>query len=274
MPPMLCLSPVILDQSFPRDERELKVAALALGRVAELMERGEAIVVITEALREIVTCFDCGSGERPYPLIEDLFALLDQWLLQPSEAVVTIKVPDNGVRPHPLPVSAKVGSLVDMWAAEVGGLLVLHNKHADGKRFFIGVACELAFAGHTIGTYRPPPQPCFPLVGPEDVSGLDDARRWNTAVGVERVRVTFANAHRNIGLLGALSILNPTRGSHYKVVFPGTRPWPLDPNVDPVAERFIKQLVGITGFPISVIKSTLVNGRLPAREFRLKDFIQ
>jgi len=33
MPTLLCLSPVILDQSFPRDDDELNLVAIALGEL-------------------------------------------------------------------------------------------------------------------------------------------------------------------------------------------------------------------------------------------------
>ena len=70
--------------------------------------------------------------------------------------------------------------------------------------------------------------------------------------------------------IGASAVENPTRGSHYKVRFPGRRSWVLDRNEDPLKDTFIKELVPITGYPFEVIKSALLYGDLPARTLRLQ----
>jgi hypothetical protein len=54
-------------------------------------------------------------------------------------------------------------------------------------------------------------------------------------------------------------------GSHFKVTFPeGTRHWPLDPNVDPIPNRFLGQLTASVHLPPEVIKDTLITGSLCA----------
>ena len=59
----------------------------------------------------------------------------------------------------------------------------------------------------------------------------------------------FAEAYRNVRAIGAERIDPPSGGSHYKVRFPGARPHPLDPNVDPLPDRFLGELAAISASP-------------------------
>jgi len=58
MPPLLCLSPLILDQTFPRNEGELRLANDALGAVGESVLAGDVHLLVTEVLREFVLGVD------------------------------------------------------------------------------------------------------------------------------------------------------------------------------------------------------------------------
>jgi hypothetical protein len=75
--------------------------------------------------------------------------------------------------------------------------------------------------------------------------------------------ISFEHAKNNCPALGG-TVWKPRRGSHHKVKFRNApRPWVLDPNNDPLPERFLKQLVPITGHSLDVIKYVLLYGKFP-----------
>jgi hypothetical protein len=55
MAPLLCPSPNIIDQAFPRSLGELRLINAALARISEGIENGEFMLVLTSALRQYVT---------------------------------------------------------------------------------------------------------------------------------------------------------------------------------------------------------------------------
>ena len=57
MPPLLCASPVILDQSFPRNEYELRIVAIALGEIEKLISENRIHVLLTDVLSQIILEF-------------------------------------------------------------------------------------------------------------------------------------------------------------------------------------------------------------------------
>ena len=81
MPPLLCASSFILDQTFPRDEGELNLVSDALGALEEVVRNNEAHLILTNTLQEIVEDFDWQRTE-PYPLLMTIYNLLTQWFLQ------------------------------------------------------------------------------------------------------------------------------------------------------------------------------------------------
>jgi hypothetical protein len=271
MPPLLCPSPVILDQSFPRDEDQLRLVGEALGEMESCLARDEAHLILTDILAEVVQGFDW-IRTGPYPLLGVIFGLLNQWFLQPHNRLVRVDVSDIGdYEPHPVPLSAGNMGLVGFWADEVGRLLIVHDSCCNGRRFFIGVACESAFAGEQLGRYGDfAGRRVFPLVGPRELDQLDDAYDWDVPVEMQGRHVSFENAYRNCGALGAIRVDAPPNGSHYKVHFEGHRPWVLDRNLDPVPEAYLRELVSITGYDLPTVKYALLTGQLPPLVLRLE----
>jgi len=156
MPSLLCLSPTLLDQSFPRDENELQRVAIALGKIQEYLEQDEVHFIVTQTLCELVEIFewDRPELESMYPLISLIYNLLNQWILQPHEALVRIILPEDlNCQPHPLPEGTKSYGFVEDWSIEVGKLYGLHSTYVQGNEFFIGIACEFAFSGEELGQY-------------------------------------------------------------------------------------------------------------------------
>ncbi len=247
------------------------MASEALGNLQELLEGGTIGVVLTSTLEDFVEAGSVHwarvSGMR---LLREVHMLLQQWVLYPHDRLV--RVPTAGVpvhSPHPIPESCSNRGLVAIWSDELGRLLAIHDQRSP-IRYFIAVACARSFSGRGHDSYPgTAPDRCFPLVGPHDISSLEDAYEWDTSVDVLRREVSFASAYKHLPVLGARSIQNPSGGSHYIVKFPGGRSWPLDRNTDPLPDRFLAQLGPITGLPKEVVKTVLIEGTFPPRRLRL-----
>ena len=271
MPPLLCASSFILDQTFPRDEGELNLVSDALGVMEEVVRNNDAHLILTDTLQKIVEEFDW-QRTGPYPLLRTIYDLLNQWFLLPHDRLIKIDLTDiQDHQPHPLLCGCQTEGLSEIWADELGKLLIIHDACCAHNNFFIGVACAFAFSGEQVGEYNNPNnQRVFPLVGPNDIDQrLIDAYEWDIPNDLHQRNISFDDAYNNCHAIGAVEIVPPTRGSHYSVRFKGAhRPWQLDPNSDPVPERYLRQLVGIVGYPIEVIKYALLHGELPERVIR------
>lgn len=270
--PMLCPSPVLWDQSFPRDAEVLTVVGKALGEMQQLLENAKALLALTPMLQLFVLDFDF-DRTGPYPLLTIIHSLMVQWCLQPSDAVHVVSTDAvAGYSPHPLPAEINHQGNAPLWAEEAGKLLVLHDHVAPGGGFFIGVACPYGFSGRAKGHYRPEDRDVrkFPLVAKDEVCTLQDAFAWDLPANLHNQSVTFQNAKDHVYVLGG-SVADPTSGSHYTVTFArAPRPWVLDYNEDPLKDTFVKQLVPLTGFDFEVIKHVLIYGTFPPRRFRLQ----
>lgn len=269
MPTLICASHRILDQSFPRNAEELAVVAIALGELENLVQADVVHLALTEGLQELVEMFDW-DRPGPYPLLNDLFRLLALWFLQPNSRLVRVDVSNiKNYHLHPIIEGCLNEGLIEVWSDELGKLLSLHDSCCEGSRYFIGVACESAFSGGVLQKYENSEEHrCFPLVGPQQIEQLDDAYVWDVPQGTHLTKVSFASAYKNCHLIGAKKIENPHGGSHHKVIFNGERPWVLDPNVDPIPPRFLRELVPITGLPLPVIITALAYGEIPKRLLR------
>ena len=100
MPPLLCLSPVLLDHSFPKDDNELWVVLDALGEIQQHLERADFGLIMTEYLRLIADDFDY-SRYHECSHLRDIRRLIEQWVLQPHEGIEEIDVSEvRDYQPH------------------------------------------------------------------------------------------------------------------------------------------------------------------------------
>jgi hypothetical protein len=268
MPALLVPSPIMLDQSFPRSSGELSLVAVALGELETLVEQGAAQIVLTPTLCDFLADFDW-SRDEANRLVHDIFRLLSQWALQQHGVSLSVDVSDvTGHEPHPVPNECHSQGLVDIWSDEIGRLLKCHDEDCGG--FCIGIASCQAFGGGVCGGYPTPyADRAFPLIGPENVASLENAYSYDLPAGTSKRSVSFSKAYKNVGLLGAARIDNPPGGSHFKVRFPGKRPWPLDRNHDPIPEAYLKELEEIVGMPVEVISYVLSTGEIPPLLIRI-----
>ena len=140
MPPLICCSPVILDQSFPRNRHELNLVVDTLSKIQDQIKFDEVHLILTDQLSELVENFDWNIREE-YAILLDVYKLLSQWFLQPHERLIRIDLSDiNEYYKHPIPEGCKSQGLVDFWSDEVGKLLSKHDHHCSRNEFYIGIA--------------------------------------------------------------------------------------------------------------------------------------
>jgi hypothetical protein len=252
-----------LDQSFPRNEDELTISATALGELQGCIENNQIHLLMTDVLRDLVEDFDWASSNSRN-LLGEIRRMLALLFLQPHNRLVEIGLNDvEAGCPHPVPETMENQGLAEIWADEIGKLLVLHDKCNRGQGFFVGIADELAFADLEGGHYHNPTrQRTFPLVGPDDFGQLSDAYEWEIPSDIRRKPIRFADIKKNIGALGAIRIDEPRRDDHYKALFRHQRSWTFK-KLDQIPDRYLKELVPITGYPLDVIKAALITGVPP-----------
>jgi hypothetical protein len=257
---------LILDHSFPRSEEELRIAAVALGNLFTAIDSERAAVGLTPPLQQFVEHFEW-QQEGVTQLLNEIYRYCSLLFLSPDTRVCMIRRLPQSPDPHPVPAECdEEEGLVGYWAEQLGSLLELHEAvRGPSDPYFVGVACSHSFAGKPSPGYSEASDPHFPLVGPEALESLADA--WEWSVPKVDYTVTVDDCFRNLRVLGA-SIDPPSGGSHHKARFPNRRPWPVDPNVDPVPERFLGELAAIVELPKAVVKFALTQGALPPRRLR------
>jgi hypothetical protein len=278
MPALIGLSPRLADHTFPRDDHELRLVCQAIGNLSEPVEKRSVHILSTEFFRTLLAEFKWGGNGT---LKNQIMTHLNLWLLGGHAVKVNTDIGDRPYTPHPIPAGCHTQQgLEELWADELGKLLVLHDDHTRNGEYFIGIACEKAFAGEKVSPFEAHTRPrFFPLVGPKNCDCtktketiLADAYEYKVPPGYTQTEVTFEAGKKNIHLLGG-DVRTPTRGSHYSVKFEGARTWRLDPNDDPVPETYLRQLVEVTGLPFETITYTLREGKLPPFRLRFDDSV-
>ena len=272
MPPLLCLSPVLIDQSFPRNESQLTTVAVALGEVFSQIRSGKARLVLTQTLREFLDNIDWTKTNNR-GLLQQIYRDLSHMFLQMHGSIVIDNISCVGeYTMHPIPLSASKHGFVEFWSDELGKLLVLHDRKIQRQEYFLGVACEFAFSGGTVGSYpHPLAQRAFPLVGPTELTTvLEDAFEWDIPSNSHNLAIGVTDVCRNFRQLGAIALEPPERDSHYKVRFSDGKCWTLDYSWGRnIGENALNELKEYCGMPLNVIKYCLKNGKRPLQRPRL-----
>ncbi len=266
------LPPTLIDQSFPRDLQELNKVAESFGELEKLSINIDLKVVTTDLLIDFLIDFqwqrDAADG---YQLLNEVYAFLLRFLSAGSDRSICVTLAGIGDAPkHPLPIGCTTQGNSELWQDEVGKLLVLHDKVTTKNHFFLGVMCHHSFAeGKYVGSgYQNANARAFPLIGPDTIYKLDPIRDWDVREEDIKGLISVNMAQQNINLIGG-HIVDPRESSHQKVRFKGKRPWVLDYNVDPIPERFLRQLLDKTDFPYEVIRFALLHGRMPTKRCRI-----
>ena len=270
MRPLLCPSPLILDQNFPKSSAELEEVSVALAEIHSGLIDELFGLVLPEMFVLFIETFNW-NRTVPTPLLRDIYRILESWLLKYEGNVIRPRLPSMAVGFHPLPCNCERNAQAFLWSEEMAKLLKEHDAVCEPDTYFIGVASHSAFAGSAREVYSPvPPDRHFPLVGPREVQLLEPYWYWDISCDLHQHKVSFADALNNVPLLGG-AVEKPNRSSHYRVTFPkGTRPWILDYNDDPQEDSRIRQIVDLTGFPFEYIKYVLLYGKLPRLKGRFE----
>lgn len=276
MPCLLCLSPVLLDQSFPRDEEELRTVASALGELEKFISGDAVQLITTQTLFDFIDAFDWASTNPN--LLTEIYRFLSQLLLRQDDRIVDmdkyISLANSSTTqtyyPHPLPGRCEnQEGLLDLWSDELGRILCVHDQCVSND-FFIGVACANGFSGEFIDEYiNPKEYRVFPLISPDNINILLNAYEWDIPNDIHQRSVSVENVKKNCKVIGGV-LEKPDRDSHYKVKFQGQRSWTFSINDDPVPEPYLRELVDLTPYSKNVIKVALISGNLPAKVLRLE----
>ncbi|BAZ01126.1 hypothetical protein NIES37_51240 [Tolypothrix tenuis PCC 7101] len=277
MPYLLCLSPIILDQTFPRNEEELRIVAEALGELENFIHIDKAHLVSTNILREFLENIDGTAINQS--LLWEVYRFLSQLFLRQDGSLIDIDkyikyIDDYSIKDyyaHPVPKKCQSQGYIEFWSDELGKILYVHDKSCNSNNFFIGVACAYGFAGECVDEYNNPNNHrAFPLVSPDNVENLADAYEWVIPTDIHQKSITIENIKKNYRVIGGMSLEKPNRDSHFKVKFQGKRSWSFSINDNPVPESYIRELVDITSYPVEVIKTALTSGSLPQKCLKLK----
>jgi hypothetical protein len=91
MPTLLCLSPVILDQSFPRDDDELNLVAIALGELQLYIETDQAHLILTNTFMDLVADFEGFDWTPSRDKIQgEIYRLIQQLFLRKHKRIVQL----------------------------------------------------------------------------------------------------------------------------------------------------------------------------------------
>jgi hypothetical protein len=271
MPPLICPSPIILDQSFPRTDDELRRISNALGMIQQQLKNNEIHLLVTLVQKQFIYEFDWSKAEI-HPLLRDIRRLMSQLFTRSDEKRIDLDVSNIlEYNLHPLPEGCEGVGLSEIWADEMGRTLVKHDSCCPRGAFFIGIACDLGYAGcscrkYTISTETE----AFPMVCPANINQrLIDAYEWNTSSNIENQKVHFSDIYRNYKAIGGTSMRPPNGSSHYEITFSGGRTWPLDRKFREIPPKYLSELVNITGYPIGPLKEALLTGTKPHKVSRL-----
>ena len=272
---LICLSPILLDRRFPRSDRELIIVASALGELEQLVSDGKAKLITTSVLSDFMDDFDWTSPSSN--LLIEIYRLLSQLLLRQDDRIIDADRYLDRINsfdtlnyyPHPLPSRCEnQEGVLELWSNELGKILWLHDRCCSEGDFFIGIACAYGLADEELDEYiNPENYRVFPLVSHQNIEKLIDAYDWEIPSDIHQKNVTVENIKKNYQVIGGV-LESPEGGSHYKVKFPGQRPWTFSVNTDPLPERYLKQLVEKTGYPIGAIKTALISGKVPKKILR------
>ena len=259
LPPLLCPSLAIVDQSWTRNHDELRMIGVALGSIADLVSNDRAHLVMTLDFIDIFEKFDF-QRTGPYPLLTDIHRHIALWFEQ-QRGVYFPACDGAPQHAHPAPAAA-AGGQAAVWCAEVAKLLALHDNCCHGAEYFVGIACHRGFSGSDPVGYTNAPARAFPVVGSQSYTNLAAGFVWDIPEDLLKKSVSFAAAKNNVHLLGG-KVVKAQGTSHYSVQFVGTRTWTLDKNHDPVLDDHLHELVPITGLPYEFVKATLLTGARP-----------
>ena len=266
MPPLLCLSPQLLDQSFPRSDIELHVVADVLADLDGLRMAEIAHLALPDTLASYVEEI-CWSRPNPQGRLLDVHRYLVALFAQPASGVVRVDVECVAdAPPHPIPAGCQMEGWADEWAEEVGRLLRRHDRSLPGNGFFIGLfvgSSGATSASYAYDSHQRPTDRSFPLVDAGTLDDLEDAYASDVPAHYADRTVKLRDVLRNYRALGAIALERPSGDDHYHVVFPGGKKLTFAQNWTEIGENVISELRGLTKWSSAEVKYALCEGKNP-----------
>jgi hypothetical protein len=221
------LSPIFLDQAFPRNENELRVVASSLGDLIEDLEAGTVLLMVPEVFEEFLDLSLYSWQQKPAidSWLRDIATHLFQILNQLAKSVIRLRVDVvNGRPPHPVP-GGVASELTDEWAVQMAGLLEKHDAAIAGNRYFIGIACPYKYAGLEDGGYTPPlPIRYFPLVSARTARAqLMPYHSYDAPINLKSQRLTYRHVRQNFKFIGGIELKDVSGSDHQRLHFGGGR---------------------------------------------------
>ena len=282
MPPLLCLPPVLIDHSFPRNDHELRIAAVALGEIGKEIELEQAHLLPMQIYDDLFAGDSVYWGEKRsnngYGLLRDIqrfLSLLSSHITRNKELLEAIDISNvQSYLPHPVPQGFDdAEEMAQLWSEELGKIMALHDNciGKNKNKFFVGVVSAKAFADEKDDVaenyINPDNRRVFPLVGLGYKQKLVDAYEWDVPTGIRDKQIYIRDIERNYRIIGASLLESPKRDDHFKLIFVGQRPWTFN-KTEPVPDPFLRELVEITSYPLEVIKAAFANGELPQKTLK------
>jgi hypothetical protein len=268
------LSPILLDQQYPRSEDELRVGSQCLGNIIESVRLGELQIVVTPLivfmLEQLDTEYWLEDPHRSYQ--REIAWQLASLILMPNATINVLRLKSMGL--HPIPKST-YSDRIAMWAEEAQALLNLHDSLSkDG--YFIGVLCPFRFQGEPGPEYEAPlPERYFPQVGSDAQQILRQCHSYRVPRQVKDQHVTYRDLQANYRAIDGVKIV-AANGDHMKVIFRGGRSWVFDSQGKAggaiIRDSWIKEIEEILHCPWQAIKASLLDGStLASRRYCLLD---
>ncbi len=216
MPPLLCLPPVLIDHSFPRDDHELNIASVALGEIIEEVESEQAQLLPMQIYDVLFDESNVYWGEKRskegYKLLPTIQTALGRLSLRMQRNIELLEAIDilnvQSYLPHPVPQGFDdAEEMAQLWSEELGKILILHDNciGKNKNKFFVGVVSAEAFAlgeDEAIEDYiNPDNRRAFPLVGLGYKQKLADAYDWSIPSGTRDKQITFGTLNEITELL-------------------------------------------------------------------------
>jgi hypothetical protein len=277
---LLGLPPIIIDQSFPRSESDLNIAASALGEIQRLLDEEKVVLYITPAFKLFIEFLMESTDPDWYNRGKNkgiIFSFLLDLFNTPKKHVIDLEKYHfsdlHEFYPHPIPSRAAYDSCIELWAEEVGKFLALHNRYSPDS-FFSAIPCAYALAGEIKDTYiNPDNLRTFPLSDLNDLDLLQSAYLYPIpSTDVMQRMLRPEDVHNNYKIIGGVSLIRNRAGSsHNKIKFFNKTQWTFSENDDPIPDVYIKQIERKINIPWKNIKEALLTGKKPQQILILDD---
>lgn len=275
--PLLYPAPHLIDHTYTHSEEYVKLIASALADLLSMVSRGDAYLIVTDFMFNLLTLCDC---TEPQPFISFIYRDLVKLLINPSKYILHVdwltKYKDKNF--NEINCCTEFAFISD-WASEVNVLVRLQQAYGNHAKPFIGIICQeelLSLCANNqnneicVKCCLNSPDNSIPLInGIISDLALDSGFEWIHPSNNKRIRIRIQHIKKNFRVVGGFRLEPPYKDSHYKIHFPNGYSWPFSINDDPVPERYLEELSRGIDMPKDVLKAALFTGLPPILKCKL-----